>query len=278
MKKIFLLISLVLLFDISAGAVESNCLSSDKLSFDDTGVAYATKGVPYTGCMYSNYPNGNLNYEGTLKDGLLDGTYRQYYPEGQLEHESQMVKGINQGVSKLYWKNGTLKGENTYKDDKLNGKFTKYYEDGKLHVVGNYKDNKLDGEHIIYYPDGSIKKKGTFKDGKKIYQTRNIVIDQEVSIGGKYIPEKGENRPVSVESRQESKTITAIVVDSVPSEYEYLDQEYSGYRLIQQALIKSGTTHMDVLTIETADGEEKEIYFDISSFYGNYEKILSGEK
>jgi len=240
---ILLLATLLCGHDTSA---KENCLSSDKLSFKD-GIAYTDK-VPYTGCMYLNYPNGNLHYEGTLKEGLLDGTYRQYYPEGQLEHEEQMIKGINQGVSKLYWKNGNLKGENTYKDDKLNGKFTKYYEDGKLHVVGNYKDNKLDGEHIIYYPDGSIKSKGTYKDDKKVYQTKQLKIN-------------GEMR-------------NAVVVNSVKEEYEYLRQEYPDYKFVMQAAIINDEVESDVLTIESSDKKRKEIYFDISPFYGNYQKML----
>ena len=64
------------------------------------------------------------------------------------------------------------------------------------------------------------------------------------------------------------------VPNRLKEEYEYLEQEYPQHKFIQQALIKVGDIHMDVLTIETVDGEQKEIYFDISSFYGNYQKMF----
>ena len=61
---------------------------------------------------------------------------------------------------------------------------------------------------------------------------------------------------------------SAIVVNSVPEEYQYLRNRYPGYKFIMQSLINHEGKYYDVLKIKTAEGEELEIHFDISSFFG----------
>ena len=255
---------------------KKDCLPAEQIMLDrENFVFYIEKDKPFSGCIdtteHNDLDQNNYLVQSDIENGKLKtrSTYDQndvlraktsysddekteywqvYYPNGVLQLEETIINGKSNGITKLYWENGNLKGENTYKDDKLNGKFTKYYEDGKLHVVGNYKDNKLDGEHIIYYPDGSIKSKGTYKDDKKVYQTKQLKIN-------------GEMR-------------NAVVVNSVKEEYEYLRQEYPDYKFVMQAAIINDEVESDVLTIESSDKKRKDIYFDISPFFGNYKKLF----
>ncbi|MCK4678504.1 MAG: hypothetical protein KAT48_10265 [Bacteroidales bacterium] len=62
----------------------------------------------------------------------------------------------------------------------------------------------------------------------------------------------------------------AIIVKSVKAEYEWLADNYPGYKMKMQALTKHKNKHYDILSIETADGVEKDVYFDISRFYGRF--------
>ncbi len=54
----------------------------------------------------------------------------------------------------------------------------------------------------------------------------------------------------------------------VQAEYDWLGQHYPGYRTDSQALIDCSGKSADLLTITTAQGEQRKVYFDISEFFG----------
>ncbi len=54
----------------------------------------------------------------------------------------------------------------------------------------------------------------------------------------------------------------------VEAEYEWLRLNYPGYQRIKQALIDCNDKPADVLTIRTKDGQTRDVYFDLSSFFG----------
>lgn len=63
---------------------------------------------------------------------------------------------------------------------------------------------------------------------------------------------------------------TAIVVDSISEEYEYIREQYPGCRMMMQSLMFEDGVPYDILHIKTAEGEEIDIYFNISNFFGKY--------
>ena len=62
----------------------------------------------------------------------------------------------------------------------------------------------------------------------------------------------------------------AIIVKSIKTEYEWLAENYPGYKIKMQSLSEYKKKHYDILNIETADGIEKDVYFDISKFFGKF--------
>ena len=56
----------------------------------------------------------------------------------------------------------------------------------------------------------------------------------------------------------------------VDAEYKWLAQNYPGYKRISQSLTRKGNKHYDIIAIKTNEGEEKDIYFDISNFFGKW--------
>jgi len=68
----------------------------------------------------------------------------------------------------------------------------------------------------------------------------------------------------------------AIVIDEksetkgVNAEYAWLKKNYPGYSFKSQSLNHKGKVPYDIITIKTADGETKNIYFDISRFFGKF--------
>lgn len=60
----------------------------------------------------------------------------------------------------------------------------------------------------------------------------------------------------------------------VHAEYDYLRSKYGrqnvDFQVMSQSLEFSDNKHYDVITIKLSDGSMKEIYFDITSFFGKY--------
>jgi hypothetical protein len=56
----------------------------------------------------------------------------------------------------------------------------------------------------------------------------------------------------------------------INAEYQWLRDNYPGYKLKQQSLSNNKKKYYDVMDIITSEGKEKTIYFDISNFFGKY--------
>ena len=54
----------------------------------------------------------------------------------------------------------------------------------------------------------------------------------------------------------------------IGAEYDWLKEHYPGYHPQGQTLLVSDKKPFDKIRIKTASGEEKDVYFDISHFYG----------
>jgi len=72
-------------------------------------------------------------------------------------------------------------------------------------------------------------------------------------------------------SKKEAVVIkTNIKYRGVHSEYEWMNKMHPGWRLIKQILHPGGETgkSYDVFEYVTLDGETKNVYFDITDFFG----------
>lgn len=56
----------------------------------------------------------------------------------------------------------------------------------------------------------------------------------------------------------------------VAAEYNWLKENYPGYKTKMQSLNYYENKPFDIIIIITKQGEEKQIYFDISNFYGKF--------
>jgi hypothetical protein len=86
----------------------------------------------------------------------------------------------------------------------------------------------------------------------------------------------GWQQTTSGEQRDGLSAEKAIVIransenEGVSEEYRWLKKQYPGYTRKGQALVPMNGKNYDVLSITTADGVEKAIYFDISGFFGKF--------
>ncbi len=67
---------------------------------------------------------------------------------------------------------------------------------------------------------------------------------------------------------------TAIIIkashesEGVRAEYQWLEQHYPGYTATRQKLRSSDSVRYDIIEIETSEGQNISIYFNINSFFG----------
>jgi len=80
----------------------------------------------------------------------------------------------------------------------------------------------------------------------------------------------------SSEQKDGSNYEKAIVIkaknemEGVAAEYKWLREQYPGHKVIKQSLSNEGKKHYDIIQIQTKEGEEKSIYFDITNFFGKW--------
>ena len=90
------------------------------------------------------------------------------------------------------------------------------------------------------------------------------------------LPAPSPTAPSGRSSGDGSSYATAIVIreksetSGVAAEYQWIRVHYPGSKNGGQALVYNNKIPYDVLTITTEDGTKKDVYFDISNFFGKY--------
>ena len=61
-----------------------------------------------------------------------------------------------------------------------------------------------------------------------------------------------------------------IVVDSIQAEYEWIDIHYPEFEVVLQTFssLKDGVQDFDIINLKNNKGEEREIWFDVTGFFG----------
>ncbi|CAM2812015.1 toxin-antitoxin system YwqK family antitoxin [Chryseobacterium flavum] len=130
-----------------------------------------------------------------FKDGLQEGTCKEFYDNGQIKNVVEWKKGKKEGDAVFYHDNGKISAQGTFKKDfkvkewsyyNKNGDLTSkeeftngekniydnsftgtfYYPSGKIEEISHYKFAKLHGETKLFHEDGkSIKQIGYYENG-----------------------------------------------------------------------------------------------------------------
>lgn len=139
-------------------------------------------GTKYTGQLVNGYPEGTgklydekgkLLFEGTMSGGLpADGRLRSYYDNGQLEFNGTIKDGVWSGSVKQYTTSGSLMFDGTYANGERE-KGTLYYETGDKYV-GPFDNDLPNGTGKIVYDSGDTYEGDVVdgvREGKGTYTT-----------------------------------------------------------------------------------------------------------
>ncbi len=163
--------------------------------FSSTGVLIGEgeyiQGVP-VGLHWKNHPNGkrgiiaeydrkgnllspiiNLNEEGQkiaeyfLKDGLREGSYREWSSTGEPLVEYNYTKGVFDGAQTTYYPGKVLKTRGFYREGKLDGTFEEWLENGSPKLEEHLVLGKYEGLQRYWHNNGKLQLEARYLKGVK---------------------------------------------------------------------------------------------------------------
>lgn len=125
---------------------------------DQIEVAYTLKNGKFEGEYKGYYQNGNLRIEGTYKNDLKNGLWKEFNEQGNLINEYSIINGELEGKFTTYHPEGKIKSSSIYKNGLLHGESLDYfYEDEtkrlKAKLFSSYSEGKLNGDTKLLYID-----------------------------------------------------------------------------------------------------------------------------
>lgn len=118
------------------------------LVFDEAQYAFVDpeSREPYNGPMTVTYPNGQLETDGHLANGLEDGDFTEYHADGTKSGKGAYQAGDEVGPWTYWWENGSVESEGVFKDGRMDGVWRDYFPSGKLAMEGEYVNGLAQGK------------------------------------------------------------------------------------------------------------------------------------
>ena len=123
-----------------------------------------------TEVIKTHFPNGTTRTETVYKNGVKNGTFREYNSKGEIIDGGVFYNGVlkekgildkegrRQGEWIIYYESLDIKARGFYKDDLKEGAWVFYYETGEVEQEGNYKSGEYDDAWIWTFKNGDKKR------------------------------------------------------------------------------------------------------------------------
>lgn len=159
------------------------------------------------GKWYVFYSGGNIRQEGTYRDDLKDGYFKDYSESGDLQKISKYAMGELQPdaeeIAKLqvrseYYPDGKIKVSAMYRNERPEGMRREYKADGTIEKSLMYHNGIVTGEGIMldngnkdgpwkeFFADGSLRAEGNYADGKTVGTWKFYHLNGKLEQTGKY--------------------------------------------------------------------------------------------
>lgn len=159
------------------------------------------------GKWYQFYPTGIIQTEGSYKDDLKNGYFKEYAENGDLLKIYKYVEGVLQpeaaeikkpDVRNEYYPGGKIRSSTMYRNGVMDGIRRVYDTTGKIEQAFIYCNGVITGEGIVkedgnrdgfwkeYYPDGSLKSEGRYDNGTTTGEWKFYHANGKTEQTGKY--------------------------------------------------------------------------------------------
>jgi antitoxin component YwqK of YwqJK toxin-antitoxin module len=146
---------------------------------------------PFTGTATEEHPNGKKKMSVPIKDGMFQGTIKEWALDGTLIYESEYDKGKQQGKETQWYATGQKKIELSYVQGEPNGICTEWHKNGKKKSEGNFVMGKEDGKHLWWFTNGELDQEVPYKNGetdglvKNWYENGTLKLESYYKLGSK---------------------------------------------------------------------------------------------
>lgn len=170
----YILLTIILSFSIIGfsqnkyNIADVNIINFSQYSIEDWMCFLKKNSSKVTGIVFNLNDSGNLILENSYKDGIVDGSVKQWFDNGQLQLLSNYKNGNLIGLSQSWYENGQLKTEQNYIDGKVDGEFISYYKNGQVQASGKRVNFLLEGTLLNYYESGQKKCEINYLNGQVI--------------------------------------------------------------------------------------------------------------
>ena len=131
-----------------------------------------------TGPKTDYHPNGQVARRYTVKDGVLQGSYKSYNDSGKIVSDQYLVDGVPNGTTRTYYDNGNIRTEMEYVDGLPQGASKEYYRNGniKSESMSSGDMDKLTIQTKQYYEEGGLRSETEMAQGEFVY---SVTYDKE---------------------------------------------------------------------------------------------------
>jgi len=140
MRRLQILITLLIFF-VGCTSPDLRVHASEVNEGKESGIDVVYyEGEKFSGTVYQNWDNGNINYIYEVKDGLKHGSYKGYWENGQIHTDAYYKNGLKHGEYNGYWNNGNPSTTTTYVEGERHGDYTFHDYNGNLVSESTYRN------------------------------------------------------------------------------------------------------------------------------------------
>ena len=154
------------------GKVKSEDLYNQEGKLDGKSRIFLEDGTLQSEYMYKDglliayaYYNRQKQLLSEASDTKGNFKLRAFYPDGVLNFEGSIVKGKKEGEWKYYHHNGEISTICNFKEDQYHGLYQYFFESGQKSVETHYVDGVEDGFYRSFFRNGQVKFEGWVVNG-----------------------------------------------------------------------------------------------------------------
>ena len=128
------------------GCEQERVIDNEQLQIRNEVAYEVNSSDPFTGKVFSTYPNGLKKREVTFVNGLKEGVETIWHENGQKTSEGPYVNGTAEGTHTNWDEHGQKEIEGTVVNGKLAGTVISYAENGTVKDTECYKNDEVISE------------------------------------------------------------------------------------------------------------------------------------
>lgn len=123
--------------------------------------------IPFTGCTYELFANGDTAKIIPYTNGKQNGIMKWWYSNQQLAQQRFFTDGYKEGIHRGWWPNGQLKFEYHFNHDEYEGEVKEWFQNGRLFRLFHYSQGHEEGSEKMWWEDGRIRANYVIVNGEK---------------------------------------------------------------------------------------------------------------